>query len=785
MKFEPSVSGQENQGCLKFGGGLFFSIHYHNLARYLFITLAFAGLLSTGWFGIPLIPQYLIGEPLNILAAVFTLFSALGTIWGVMAYREFTRSIQMVIDARDAARKLDPMIGEYEYRSYDPITKDYETGFVPSGPIDFWDKELQVPSWMDKGKYWHILLSLQAGSREVRLKVVKDKDLPFHTGTRNVAITTRTKLGSEEIRAWRYIYVVKIPQWLVMNTERQRFADIAGSQLGDLVADVNKKIVAASDEVAEWEKQRIRYPWGKLIQYLNKSLPLRIVYRQVIKNFPGAKKRSIDQTNATLANVKDDELVASLLELASEKGVPQNRLEMLRLLMQFLKNAYSRIGLGEGASEYHSFHHSLEVSYMALHMVPKEFQEFSFNPRDYELVLVAGVLHDYDPAQPTTPGDGPKGPSVNRTMQEISRSRILDAYFTMGKEEFANYFRAFQSPLAPPEEFATTHPEYVKKESPTDSIIAEMLIWRTDFPFFRQTLAQEMFGRLKEQLRSRGENPLKVELLAEILWLADLAVTYMGSDPVRAWDRVTNLYDELNLPKLEAVPRTDAFFADFAENETFKKILGMKHFPYIFRQRWNLIYQFFHEGNPSTQLNRTIATARKMFLRVNLEIGMRRGEILYKMATDNWGEYFIGIGRDQNEVFKTKSKLAELDPQNASAFWGDTEKLLPAILDSSIDNFFMILPEHSTPTATATGKHSLRTMFEVITRKLTPGGSLRILTDMEGPMLKELLDIGSQAGLNASSAQGKEYFPRDLNDPEFRSDRKPQVIVLHPVRRMP
>jgi hypothetical protein len=93
---------------------LSFSIHYHNLARYLFITLAFTGLLSTGWFGIPLIPQYLIYNEVNMLAGIFTLLSFLGTIWGVMAYREFTNSIETVIEARLAARKLDPMVGEYE-----------------------------------------------------------------------------------------------------------------------------------------------------------------------------------------------------------------------------------------------------------------------------------------------------------------------------------------------------------------------------------------------------------------------------------------------------------------------------------------------------------------------------------------------------------------------------------------------------------------------------------------------------------------------------------------------
>ncbi len=786
LKFGPSVGGRENCDCSACSSGLSFSIYHHNLARYLFIILAFAGLLSTGWFGIPLVPQYLVSNKADILAGIFTLFSALGTIWGVMAYREFTKSIQLVMDARDAARRLNHMIGEYEYKSYNPVTKDYEAGFVPSGPIDFWDKEMQVPAWMDKGKYWHILLSLQGGSKEVRLTVVKDKDLSFNSGTQNVAITSREKVNGGEIKSWRHVYIVRIPQWLVMNTERKRFVDGApGDQLAELVADLNKKIVAASDEVAEWERQRIRYPWSEMTLgiYLNKSLPLRIVYRQVIRNLPGAKRRGIEETNANLASVKDDELVASVLELASEKGVPQGRIEMLQLLLRFLKNAYTHLGLGEGASEYHSFHHSLEVSYMTLHMIPKEFQRIQFEPKDYELVLVAALLHDYDPGQPLASHEGPKGPSIARTMQEISKTRILDAYFTMGWEEFAIYFRAIQAPLSPPEEFATTHPEYVKADwSPTESMMAEMLIWRTDFPFSRQELAQEMFKRLLEQLGGKGEDAGRLKLLAEILWLADLAVTYMGSDTVRAWDRVTNLYDELDLPKLEAVPRTDAFFADFAENEIFKQIISMKHFPYIFLQRWNLIYRFFHEGNPSTQLNRTIATARKMYLGVNLEIGMRRGEMLQTIATENWAEYFLGIGKDQNEVFKAKSRFTELEPQNASAFWGDTEKLLPAIADRSIDNFLMVLPEHSSPFTTMESKSSFRSMLGLISKKLTSGGAFRILTDMEkdSAPFRELVLLANQASFQLAAGKGKTYFPKDWRDQEFRPDRKPQIVVLAP-----
>lgn len=55
-----------------------FSLTYNDLARWLFITLAFMGILATGWFGIPLAPKYLALHQVDIQAEIFTLFSALG-----------------------------------------------------------------------------------------------------------------------------------------------------------------------------------------------------------------------------------------------------------------------------------------------------------------------------------------------------------------------------------------------------------------------------------------------------------------------------------------------------------------------------------------------------------------------------------------------------------------------------------------------------------------------------------------------------------------------------------
>jgi tRNA G46 methylase TrmB len=782
--------------------GKSFSLYYNDLARWLFITLAFSGILSTGWFGIPLIPKYFLYGKINIVSSLFALFSALGSIWGVMAYLQFTRSANLVMEARDLSKTLDPLIGDYEYRSYNPETKEYEKGFIPLGPIDFWDRETQVPGWLDKGKYWRILLGFQSTNKDIVLHVVRDADLPFTWGKRNVALTSkesilRTRSGRKSRK--HNIYRVKIPQWIVMNTERIRFADqkerlnFDNIKLSSVIADINQKLVAAADEIIEHEKPRIQFPWKitTLGIYLNKSLPLRIIYRQLIRHLPTSKKRSIGETNANLANVKDDDLVDVIIEVAIQKGISEDKIRKIQSLIRFLKNAYTRQGLGEGSSEYHNFHHSLEVSYMCLQILPKELHGYTFNPKDYELILMAGLLHDYDPNQmvysESKSEDGTrqqKGPKVFRTVSEICKTRILDAYFTMDVTEFENYFREYRSALLPPVEFATTHPEYVNvrgNRKPIESIVVEALIWRTDFPYHKQKDAREKFERLVNLLGD-GENHGKIRLLGEILWIADLAVTYMGSDPIRAWDRVTSLYDELELPKVEAVSRTDAYFSDFAETDLFREVINMRHFPYIFRQRWNLVYQFFHEGNPSTQINRIISKTRTLYLRINMEIAMRKGDMLQEIATNNWAEYFIGIGKDQNEVLKAKSKFAELDPPNASAFWGDTLKLLPSILNKSIDNFLIAIPEITTNhVKKLEDESSFRSILTILPQKLSAGGTLQILTDLEMNSLEfnKLIKIVLHSEFQINHRKDKKvYFPKDWKDSDFIQGRMPQILLF-------
>jgi hypothetical protein len=265
-------------------------------------------------------------------------------------------------------------------------------------------------------------------------------------------------------------------------------------------------------------------------------------------------------------------------------------------------------------------------------------------------------------------------------------------------------------------------------EKSDKSLIVEALIWRTDFPYFKQETAQKNFKLLLSKLESKGYDIGKINLLAEVVWLSDLSVTYMGSDPIRAWNRVTNLYDELFLPKLEAVSRTDSYFSDFADTHLFQELIKMRSFPIVFKNRWNSIYQFFHEGNPSTILIRTIINARKSFLKINMLIGYFKGELIYRMANDVWSEFFIGIGEDQNEISYAKSKFTELEPLNASVFWGNPTKLLPNIPDGSIDSFIVNLV--SSRQEILANKESFTSIIGTINKKLTNSGTLQLIMDL-------------------------------------------------------
>jgi len=773
-----------------------FSLYYYDLVRSLFITLAFTGILSTGWFGIPLAPHYFTDTPINNLDVFFVLFSSLGSIWGMMAYREFTKTRDNILLVRDLCKKLDPVIGDYDYSTFNPITKKYEQGFVPLGPTDFWDRETVVPDWLDKGKYWHIMLRLRIKDKDIILKVVKDNDLPFFSGRRNVATTLRENLKTNSKFKKKYRYTVCIPQWLVMNTEMSNFSrselNLNDSDFGLLINAINKQLGLASNDITEHERQRIKYSWkfSSLPIYLIKSLPIQIIYKEFFtktaKYISSQKKHIIEETNINLAYLSNDELIESLLILARLKNIRSKSIEKINILLQFLKNEYEKLGLGDGSKRYHNLHHSLEVAYVSLQMLPEELHGYFFSEEEYEYLIVTSLLHDYDPYQynyKTSIGlYRYEGPKVENTIRELLNIRIIDAYFSMNVIEFKNYFRQYHYHLLPPVDYVTTHHEFVKSK-PQQSLIIEALIWRTDYPFTKKLYAQRNYQELIDKISNLIGSSEKYILLSEVLSLADLSVTYMGSDPISAWYRVTSLYEELDLPQFEAVSRTDQFFSEIMKIELFQELLNHRNFSRVFKQRWNLVYQFYHEGNPSTQINRTIESAQTSYSKINLQIGVKTGDILYHIAIEHKDEYFIGISTDEDAVLLIKDKFANLKQQNVSCFWGDAKKLLPNLQNKSIDNILLILYNFNNLNNHYEQESELLLLFKEVSIPLKLHGTFQILTNINknSDKEKEIIKIASNCGfqLLENNIDYKLYFPQSYIPKEFIQNDSVSILLFH------
>ena len=629
------------------------------------------------------------------------------------------------------------------------------------------------------------------------LKVVKDNDLPFFSGKRNIATTSREKLKTDNKLKKKYHYIVCVPQWLVMNTEPSNFSrselNMSDSDFGLLMNAINKQLVIASHDIVEHEKQRIKYSWKftSLPIYIIKSLPVQIIYKEIftktVKYVPIEKKHIIEETNINLAYLSNDELIDSLLVLARIKNIPSKCIEKINILLQFLTNEYEKLGLGDGSHRYHNFHHSLEVAYVSLQMLPLELHGYDSSWQDYEYLLVASLLHDYDPSQynyKTSIGlNRFEGPKVENTIHELLKIRIIDAYFSMNDIEFKNYFRQYQYHLLPPVDYVTTHPEYIRSSKPLHSLIVEALIWRTDYPFTKKPKSQKNYYDLIDKIFNLTGLSEKYVLLSEVLTLADQSVTYMSSDPINAWYRVISLYEELMLPRFEAISRTDQFFSEIMKIELFQELVNNRNFPEVFKQRWNLVYQFYHEGIPSTQINRTIENAQKSYSKINLHIGIKTGNLLYHIAIDYTDEYFIGIGTDEEAVLNIKDKLANLNQQNASSFWGDAKKLLPNLHSKSINNILLILHNFSNFEDHNGQDQELSLLFKGASIVLKSNATFQILTNIpkNSNKEKELIKIASSFGLQLSknNNENKIYFPQSYITKEFFENDHISVLIFN------
>ncbi|MDQ6723880.1 MAG: hypothetical protein M3Z01_06405, partial [Thermoproteota archaeon] len=678
------------------------SLLHYDFAKGFFIALSFISMISTGFLGIPLISNFFLYKNIDSIHLILAIFSLLGCIWGFMAYNQFDKFTKLVKNTWSLCHKLDPLVGEYDYKTFNPETKQLEEGYTHYGIVDFWGSENEVPQWIDKAKYWKIFIELQRINKNITLQITNDEYLPFNKGKNNLAVIIKENnsdsLLKKNIKADHSKYkkfMIILPQWLVINTDYKKFNSnfqLEISTLTSTITDVNKNIPKIIDEIIQREKIIMTQPWNvfiSMVTYLNISLPIRIIYSKIKDITPAAKNRRIHYVNDNLSRTSTNALIEAIIIKAKMIGIDAKSLNKLSSIIKFLRNEYEKLSLGEGSSEYHNLHHSLEVAYMSLNMLPKEIHGYSINENDYEIMLIAALLHDYNPMQEIKfRKSHSRIPRVTNTLEEIRKKKIHDAYFNFNDEELIKFFTKYESPLLPTKEFSTVHPQYLKnKESKIESKIVEALIWRTDYPFDEKS--QTNFNQLLIEINKSGYSCDKISLIAEILSLADLSVTYLSSDPLLAWDRVLKLYQELDLPIGEAVSGTDRFLSLFSEGSLFKEIISGKNFPIVFRQKWDNVYRFFHEGNPSNRINKIILDARNRYQKINIEIYMNNCDFLISNAFANKNEFFIGIGKNKEDIMAAQSKLKALGIENLEVFPGNTERLLPFIKDRSIDNFII------------------------------------------------------------------------------------------------
>ena len=149
-------------------------MHYA-YAKGFFIALSFISMITTGFFGIPLISNFFLNKDIDLTQLISTIFSLLGWIWGFMAYNQFDKVTKLVKYTWSSSRKLNPLIGEYDYKTFNPETKQWEEGYIHYGIVDFWDSENEVPLWIDKAKYWRIFIELQRINKNTICKLPRIK----------------------------------------------------------------------------------------------------------------------------------------------------------------------------------------------------------------------------------------------------------------------------------------------------------------------------------------------------------------------------------------------------------------------------------------------------------------------------------------------------------------------------------------------------------------------------------------------------------------------------------
>jgi hypothetical protein len=103
-------------------------------------------------------------------------------------------------------------------------------------------------------------------------------------------------------------------------------------------------------------------------------------------------------------------------------------------------------------------------------------------------------------------------------------------------------------------------------------------------------------------------------------------------------------------------------------------------------------------------------------------------------------------------------------------------------VDKSIDNFLMVIPESRLDDAMKLdNESSLKSILTTLPQKLSAGGTLQILTDLDpnSSNIKDLVALVTSSQFRLSHKGVKKiYFPIQWKDPEFIQTRTPQILLF-------
>ena len=102
-------------------------------------------------------------------------------------------------------------------------------------------------------------------------------------------------------------------------------------------------------------------------------------------------------------------------------------------------------------------------------------------------------------------------------------------------------------------------------------------------------------------------------------------------------------------------------------------------------------------------------------------------DFLITNALADKNEFFIGIGKNKEEVIIAQSKLKVFEIGNIEVLTGNTERLLPFIKDKSIDNF--IVNASNEIKIDINKITSLRDLFYSYNSKLVLNGTIQIILE--------------------------------------------------------